>query len=62
MGLGLLEWGGLSGSQVLTDLVTERDEEERHKWGLLPTLTCMDFYLTALRGGGIGLGLGKCLC
>lgn len=53
-----MEWGGLSGRQVLTDLVAERDEEERHMWGLLPTLTCMDFYLTALRGGGIGLGAG----
>lgn len=47
-GVGRLEQGGLSGGEVLADLVTEIYEEERYIWGLSSTLPCRSFGPTAV--------------
>jgi len=44
-GCGALGVGRAHGSRVLTDLVTERDKEERLMWSLFPALTCVVFHL-----------------
>ena len=58
---GALGVGRAHGSRVLTDLVTERDKEERLMWSLFPALTRVVFRLTAVWCACVVYSMGECV-